>query len=388
MKIVHICISAPWGEKYAYQENLLPHYHRLMGHDVTIIAPVFTTIGNYSDKKDPVGESFLNDGSKLIRLAPQVINSVLLAHVPLVKGLQSAITAEKPDLLFVHDVACFNYRCLTAVKKLFPNLKIVFDNHGDFINSLHSPITKFLHKIIYRITIIPRLIKISDIFYGVTPSRCVFLNKVYGIPNDKISLLVMGADDEKMNIEQREEQRCSVRKRYNISPDDFLVVSGGKIDKLKNIHVLAHAVNSLNLSNVKLLVFGKINEEMRPFFDAEKSSNIIEIGWVNSDKVYELFFAADLVIFPGLHSVLWEQAVASKVPCAFSKLEGFEHVQVNNNCILMEGKDSNYYANLIKKLTHNKEAYSQLKANAASSQLDKFYYSNIAQQVLKDVGLA
>lgn len=388
MKIVHICISAPWGEKYAYQENLLPHYHRLMGHDVTIIAPVFTTIGNYSDKKDLVGESFLNDGSKLIRLAPQVNNRVLLAHVPLVKGLQSAITAERPDLLFVHDVACFNYRCLTSVKKQFPNLRIVFDNHGDFINSLHSPITRFLHKIIYRLTIIPQLIKISDVFYGVTPSRCVFLNKVYGIPNDKISLLVMGADDEKMNIEQREEQRCRIRNRYNISPDDFLVVSGGKIDKLKNIHVLAHAVNSLQRDNVKLLVFGKINDEMRPIFDAEKSSNIIEIGWVNSDKVYELFYAADLVIFPGLHSVLWEQAVASKVPCAFSKLEGFEHVQVNNNCILMEGKDSDYYANLIKKLALNKKMYSKLKANAASSQLDKFYYSKIAQQVLKDVGFA
>lgn len=388
MKIVHVCITSPWSVKYAYQENLLPHYHRLIGHDVTIIAPVFTTIGNYSDIKDPVGESILNDGSKLIRLAPQVNNSVLLAHVPLVKGLQSAIIAERPDLLFVHDVACFNYRCLAAVKKQFPNLRIVFDNHGDFINSLHSPITKFLHKIIYRLTIIPQLIKISDIFYGVTPSRCVFLNKIYGIPNNKISLLVMGADDEKMKIEQREEQRCRVRNRYSISSDDFLVVSGGKIDKLKNIHVLAHAVNSLNLSNVKLLVFGKINEEMRPFFDAEKSSNIIEIGWVNSDKVYELFYAADLVVFPGLHSVLWEQAVASKVPCAFSKLEGFEHVQVNNNCILMDGKDSDFYANLIKKLVLNKEAYNEIKANAASSLLDKFYYSNIAQQVLKDVGLA
>lgn len=38
MKIVHICVTGIWGEQYAYQENLLPRYHRKMGHDVTIVA--------------------------------------------------------------------------------------------------------------------------------------------------------------------------------------------------------------------------------------------------------------------------------------------------------------------------------------------------------------
>ena len=387
MKIVHVCISAPWDEKYAYQENLLPHYHRLMGYDVTIIAPVFNTIGDYKQNRSSVGSYTLPDGAKVVRLAPGIDNGLWLSHIPSVKGLKEAIIVESPDLLFLHDVCCFDYRCVTYIKKHYPNLKIVADNHSDFINSLHTPITRFLHKVLYKQFLIPRLKSVVGCFYGVTPSRCTFLHEVYGIPNNKIKLLMMGADDEKMMIEKREQLRRDVRERYGIKNEDFLIVTGGKIDRLKNIHVLAHAVNALNRKNAKLLVFGKINEDMQPLFDAESSPNIFTIGWVNSDKVYELFFAADLIVFPGLHSVLWEQAVASKTPCAFSKMEGFEHVNVNGNCILMNGKDYDYYKSMLSDLLDKPHMYEELKDNASSSELESFFYSRIAKQVLEDSGL-
>lgn len=387
MKIVHVCISAPWSEKYAYQENLLPHYHRLMGHDVTIIAPVFSKIGDYGGNREPVGESHLSDGTKVIRLKPQIDNRNFLSHIPSVKGLKKAIIEEQPDLLFLHDVCCYNYRCIPAIKRIFPEMMIVADNHCDYVNSLHTPATRFLHKVLFRYGLVTKLNPYVEWFYGVTPSRCTFLHEVYGIPVNKIKLLVMGADDEKMMIEKRAQLREEVRERYGIKKDDFLVVTGGKIDRLKNIHVLAHAVNALNRKNVKLLVFGKINEDMQPLFDAEESPNIITIGWVNSDKVYELFYAADLIVFPGLHSVLWEQAVASKTPCAFSKMEGFEHVNVNGNCILMTGKDAEYYQNMLVELLEDKKKYITLKANSTGEATEQFYYTKIARQVLMDAGL-
>lgn len=387
MTIVHVCISAPWSEKYAYQENLLPRYHRLMGYNVTIIAPVFTKIGDYGGNRVPAGISYLPDGTKVVRLRPQIDKRKLLSHIPSVKGLKNAIIEERPDLLFLHDVCCYNYHCISSIKEQFPQMKIVVDNHCDYVNSLHSPLTRFLHKKWYRYTLVSKLLPNVEWFYGVTPSRCTFLHEVYGIPENKIKLLVMGADDNKMMLDQREQLRKSVRERYGIKKDDFLIVTGGKIDRFKNIHVLAHAVNSLMNDNVKLLVFGKINEDMQPFFDAEQTDKIITIGWVNSEKVYEFFYAADLIVFPGLHSVLWEQAVASKTPCAFSKMDGFEHVNVNNNCILMTGKDAAYYEDMLKQLLADDGKYAALKSNANSEVTENFYYSKIARQVLTDVGL-
>lgn len=387
MKIVHICTTGPWGEQYAYQENLLPHYHRVMGHDVTILAPVYSLIGYGKEGVLLPGTSVLPDGIRLIRLAPLIKNILFDSHLHLVKGMRKVLLEEKPDLLFVHDVCSFNYLCLSGIKKKIPGVKIVFDNHGDYINSLHSPLTRFLHKVVYKHLLTPRLIKIAEWFYGVTPSRCTFLKEVYGVPDEKIKLLVMGADDEKMMLNHKEQLRKEVRLRNGIKDDDFLIVTGGKIDRRKNIHVLAHAVNALDRKNVKLLIFGNISDEMQPFFDAEKSSNIITIGWTNSEKVYELFYAADLIVFPGLHSVLWEQAVASKTPCAFSKMEGFEHVNVNDNCILMTGKNDSYYREMLNDLLMDEGQYNKLKTNSNSDATEQFYYSRIARQVLIDLGL-
>ena len=371
MKIVHVSIASPWGDIYAYQENLLPHYHRKMGHEVTIIAPIYSRVND--NTIEPVGESYLEDGSKLLRLAPIIKSKAIMSHLHIVKGLANAIDKEKADLVFVHDVGSFDYLCLKRIKRNKPKLRIVFANHADLVNSLHTPFSVFLHKVIYKNLLIPQLVKIADWFYGV--------------PNEKIKLLLMGADDGKMKIGQRDEIRLDIRNRYCIDKDDFLIVTGGKIDLLKNIHVLAHAINDLGRPNVQLLVFGTINKEMKPYFDAESSLNVLTIGWVNSNQVYEYFYAADLVVFPGLHSVLWEQAVASRVPCAFSKIEGFEHVQVNGNCILMEGKDSDYYKIMIKELIDAPLTYMELRTSCESPLLEAFNYSKIAQQVLDDVKL-
>ena len=387
MKIVHVCVTSPWSEIYAYQENLLPHYHRMMGHSVTIIAPVFSKIGDFKGNRFPVGESLLQDGAKLVRIKPLIDNRLILSHFPTVKGLKSVIVNERPDLVFFHDICCLNYKCIRTIKNLFPGVKIVMDNHADYVNSLHSILTQFLHKFIYRFCLVKRIIPYVEWFYGVTPSRCTFLQEVYGVPRDKVKLLIMGADDAKMRFDERDQIRQNTRERYSIDKDDFLVVTGGKIDLLKNIHVLAHAVNSLNRPNLKLLIFGEIKENIKSLFDAEESSSIIKTGWVESDKVYDLFYAADLIMFPGLHSVLWEQAVASKTPCAFSKMKGFEHVNVNNNCILMTGKDSSYYEDILRDLLEDKEHYISLKNNSESGQTDIFYYSKIASQVLSDVGV-
>ena len=385
MKIVHVCTSSAFSEIYAYQENLLSHYHHKMGHDVTVIASIYCNVS--LDKTEPVGERVLPDGIKLVRLAPLFKNKVFYEHLQLVRGLNQAILKEKPDLLFVHAVGCFSYRTFGKIKKQLPELKIVFDNHADYINSLHTIVTKTLHKFIYRFFLVPSLVKITDWFYGVTPSRCDFLHDVYGIPCSKIKLLIMGADDEKMNIDKKSEIRKAVRERYSIRDNDFLVVTGVKIDKNKNINVLAHAVNMINREDVKLLIFGQIQEEMKSLFEKEETSSIIEIGWVQSDLVYQYFYAADLVVFPGLHSVLWEQAVASGVPCAFSKMDGFEHVLVNHNCILMDGKDAEYYESMIKEQIDNPIQFEALKRGAESPAIEQFYYSRIARQVLEDVGI-
>ena len=171
---------------------------------------------------------------------------------------------------------------------------------------------------------------------------------------------------------------------YGIADDDFLIVTGGKIDKVKNIHLLAEAVSKIENPHVKILMFGTIVDELKPIIESMLSDRVIYIGWINSDTVYNYFFAADLVMFPGLHSAMWEQAVASMVPLAVTKLRGFDQVDFNGNCLFMDGKGVDYYKSFVEHIVDDSILYNQLKTNAESEGASKFLYSNIAQKVIED----
>lgn len=386
MKIVHICLCGLFGEKYAYQDNLLTEYHRRAGHKVTIIAPTMSGFTfNNGVVYDPAGEKMLDNGCKLVRVKPLFKSDRINKHLHLYESIDDLILKEAPDLIFVHNVSSFNYLCLLKVKKKLPNVSIVFDSHMDEFNSNKNYLSKILNGVVYKYLVVARLKKISNIFYGVTPSRCDFLNKVFGVPKEKIKLLCMGADDVNMQFAKREILGKEVRNNYGLSEDDFLIVTGGKIDKTKNIDKLIDAVSRINNPKVKILFFGSITDDLRPYIESMLSERIIYAGWVDSKIVYKYFYAADIVMFPGLHSVLWEQAVASRVPIAVSRLKGFEHVNVNDNCLFLEGNTIEYYKQFVEKLIDNNQIYTKLKVGADGKEADAFFYSHIAQSVIDEV---
>jgi len=386
MKIVHLCLCGLFGEKYAYQDNLLTKYHKKLGHDVTIIAPtkaMFTPNGGVIH--EPEGVKKLDNGCKLIRVGQKYKSKIINKYLHLFEDITTIISDEKPELIFTHNLSSFNYLCLLNIKKVFPDVKIVFDNHMDEYNSNQNLLSVFLNGFVFRYFVVRRLLSLSNHFYGVTPSRCTFLKKVLGVSKDKIYYLPMGADDEKMQLDRRLEQREDVRKHYNISDDDFLIVTGGKIDRVKHIDLLAQAVNEIDNKKVKILLFGSIVDDLKPFIESILSERIIYVGWINSDDVYRYFYAADLVMFPGLHSALWEQAVASRCPVAVTRLRGFEHVDFNHNCLFLDDCTVEYYKGFIERIVHDKARYNRLKQNADNEMANKFLYSHIAQKVLDDV---
>ena len=73
-------------------------------------------------------------------------------------------------------------------------------------------------------------------FFGVMPSRVDFLSDIYGIDKKKCGLLVMGADDDAVAEAKKPEVRAEVRRKHKIAADDFLIVTGGKIDAFRRRH--------------------------------------------------------------------------------------------------------------------------------------------------------
>lgn len=190
------------------------------------------------------------------------------------------------------------------------------DNHCDFSNSATNWLSKYvLHGIIWK-HFAKEILPYTKKFYGVLPARVDFLINMYGIPSNKVELLVMGADDDKVDQVLKGNSKERIRKKYNIGKDDFLVMFGGKIDAWKKqTLLLMEAIGKIENPKVKLIVFGSVTQELADNVKDLCIKNKVQyIGWVKAEESYEYFAAADLAIFPGRHSVFWEQVAGMGIP--------------------------------------------------------------------------
>jgi len=141
------------------------------------------------------------------------------------------------------------------------------------------------------------------------------------------------------------------------------------------------AVKEIDDDKVKLIVFGSVinelKESIRELSDGEK---IQYIGWLDSDDCYKYFAAADLGVFPGRHSVLWEQAVGTGLPCIFKYLEGTTHVDVGGSCIFLYNDSKEEIKGKIELLIIDKELYKKMKSITGEEGMKKFSYYQIAKE--------
>lgn len=384
MKIVHLCLSNFYIDNYSYQENLLPKYHVLQGHIVTVIA----SLVSIDEKGKPCllsAEStrITREGYKVIRIDYNKYFYKLNKYIRRYNGIYSLLEEEKPDLIFLHDFSFMDIGKIIKYVKLNRNVKLFADCHTDYINSGQSWISRNLfHKIVWRYYA-KKMSPFVSKFYGTTPLRSDFLKDVYGISPGKIELLLMGVDDELLKNKNRENIKETFLNEFKFNYTDFIIVTGGKIDELKNIHLLMEAVNNIGRKDIKLVIFGTVAPEIYPLFkNLLISESIYFIGWQNSDKILDFLIFADLIVFPGTHSVLWEQAVGVGVPCLFKYWKGMTHVDVGGNCeFLYEDKTEEIEIKLLSIIT-NLNHYRLMKKNALEKGLRDFSYSNIAAKAI------
>lgn len=387
MKIVHICLSMGYTEGLNYQENIIIKYQARDGHDVSLITTdhcftegVWGLCQTESDYINP-------DGVHIIRLpfafrVPYSINR----QVGIFKGFKTTLEKLKPDTIFVHNIQFQDIRKVAAYKKKHPEVKVYVDNHSDFSNSARN---WFSRNTLYRFWWKPCAKAVEtyvEKFWGVVPSRVDFLQNIYGIAPDRTDILVMGADDESVEHAADPEIRRTVRGRFGISQEDFLIVTGGKIDAFKTqTFLLMKAVQKIARDNLKLLIFGSVEEELKDkLLSMCDGSKIQYVGWAKGEQSYEYFASADLVVFPGRHSVYWEQVTAQGIPMLCKYWDGTTHIDIGGNVeFLMEDSVEEITKKLLQ-ILDDPEKYPKMKRAAESDLRHEFSYKVISR---KSVGL-
>ena len=381
MNITHVCLCGPVTDFFSYQDNLLSKYHAKLNHKVTLITSewVWSKEGRLEKNR---GKQYINDDNvKIIRLKIKG-NDKFEKKFKIYKNFYKTLELSKPEIIFIHGSQFLNIFTIIRFLKKNKNVIVYVDNHADFSNSATNWLSiNILHKIIWRITT-QKILPFTKMFYGVLPSRVDFLKNIYRVPDNKVELLLMGIDDEKMEQSLKNYSKKDYRKKLNLSNDDFVILTGGKIDNSKKqIFNLISAVKEIKQKNVKLLIFGSVAKELKDeFFRSIDSKKIIFIGFINDEESFKMIDIADLVIFPGRHSVYWEQVVGQGTPLIVKYWEGSTHVDLGGNVKFLYKDNKDEIKNIIYSLLENKEDYEIMKNSAKKIEIENFKYSNIAKK--------
>ncbi len=380
MKIVHLCLNVPFNEGWGYQDNLLPKYQVMHGAEVLVLA-TDTMFENGIVVNVPEETFVSQDGYKVIRLKAKNVPVKALRFIEKY-DIYGILEEFRPDLIFSHGL--LNITMLQAIKyKKKYGCRIVQDNHQDWNNSPNAKFKKLRSRLLhgYYILLNRYTQKHVEKIYGVTPCRIDFAQDYFKVSSKKTDLLIMGASDEKINFAEKNNIRQKIRNELGVADNTMLIVTGGKIEPYKKIVELMDAVKNIE-ADVKLLVFGSPVKGYEKTFSEHINENVINIGWIPADAVYDYFFASDLAFFPGLHSVLWEQACASKIPCVFRRLDGMDHVDCGGNSDFIDDVTAEGIKNKITELLFT-DKYYKLKEVAESDKTDIYLYSNIAKKSME-----
>jgi glycosyltransferase involved in cell wall biosynthesis len=381
-KILHICLSGIVTDNFLYQDNLLSKYHKRLGYDVSFITSQFSYNSSGKIEINSATEYFDNSKVKFFRLKMIGFTNFSFPFKFFYK-FKKTLQRIKPDIIFIHGPQFLNMIHLVSFLKKHKNIEVYMDNHADFSNSGTNFFSRnILHKFFWR-----QMSKLAQPYckkiYGVLPSRVNFLKEVYDLPPVNIQLLKMGADDDLIKLSKNNDMRSEIRNKLNIKQDDILILTGGKIDKFKiQTLTLMEAFNKLNIKNTKLIVFGSIDKSIEKRIMNLTSDRIKYIGWIEPSKTYSYFDASDLLIFPGRHSVFWEQAVGQAKPLICKKWPGMDHLNIGGNIIFLENDSKNEIIEKLKPILSDKLKLNEMTKAANNKQYEDFLYSNIAKKSL------
>ncbi len=327
MKIVHICQY--YNDGYGYQENLLPKYQAKLGHEVVVIT---SDRGSYfiGEKKPKIVSpgQYTDNGIRIIRLG---ISREFKGRYVRFINLFDAIKRECPDYIFHHGLTAPSVFEVVKYKQEYPQAKTALDNHGDYANSGRFIFWRLAYYRFYWKSRLKRVHSTVDRYFSITPHCKAFAENELGVPSVKHVLLPLGVDEEMTYYSP--EWRKSIRKHYGIQEADFTIITLGKFNKRKKLEVLIEVIKRLNNKRVKLFIVGSFLKGYDTEIDSliGNASGFIKIGWVEQNQIYKYLSAADLAVFPGGQSVIWQQAISTGLPTIFQYWPGIEYLKIRED---------------------------------------------------------
>ena len=234
MKILHLCLSCFYIDKFSYQENELVQQNVRDGHEVEVIASTEVLRPDGRLEHIAAGRYLGADGAMVERLPYRQLGpQSLMAKLRMHPGVYARIEAFQPDAILFHGACGWEILSAARYVRANPNVRLYIDSHEDFVNSARSWVSKWLlHYAYYRPILRSSLDAVAKVL-PVSISCLEFLRDFYGVPEAQLEFYPLGGAVP--GDEEYADRRSRTRADLGVAHGEVLIVQSGKIDRTKKL---------------------------------------------------------------------------------------------------------------------------------------------------------
>lgn len=300
----------------------------------------------------------------------------LLSPIGMYKFVKK-IKTESPDIVHCAGLQIGGFLCVLACK-LAKVKNIIIAIHGSNNESLDLTVSsKKIIKVIEEKTL-----QLSSMYYGV--SQYVISWDHVKKYKDKCYGVIFNLPHEKVIKDYKYQ---SIRKEFNISKTDIIIVSTGRITYEKGYDVLADALLKIDIKpEVKVLIVGEGNyltgmkDKLKIMVE---KSQVYFLGY--RQNVANILSESDIFVLCTLHETLSNSTIeAGKqgLPSVVSNIGGIPEIIVDRyNGILIPINNSVEVANALKELIDNEKLRNTMGKNAKKVIEEKFSKKLILKKI-------
>jgi glycosyltransferase involved in cell wall biosynthesis len=251
-----------------------------------------------------------------------------------------------------------------------------------------NQLLKKLFYFVFRIIFSDLISRAGDKFIAAQEDTRIIIRKAYGIKK-KVDLIDQGTDTQTFRFSKS--ARRSMRKKFKIKNDNFVIIYVGKVIASKGIDVLFKAFRQLSkeFDDIHLLIVGGSDEKyLKKCFEILEKENknlkkkVIVVDFQEEKQLFKYYSMSDVAVWPLQDSLSMNDAAACELVFIANDKLGAKTRISNDNALLYKRGDYKDLAERIKYLYNNPEKREMMGKRGRQLAEDVLSWSSISQKIV------
>jgi glycosyltransferase involved in cell wall biosynthesis len=389
LKIVILC--AYFQPELGYREYYYARNLAKLGHEVNVITSDRIV---FFPGWENIAKSAGYDISRYRGFGRSQIDGFYINRIPtlfeydrliILKGMKKLLTSIKPDIIHIIENG-FLYSFPAAFYKKSLGYKLIYEIEISFASGHLLSKREYYEYYLAKKRIIKYMIKKSDRLNICTEQVYDFIYEQIKESREKLNRMSLGVDPDIFYA--NDEERMSIRNMLNVTDDEILIMTSGKIELQKNYDALIKSISSIKSNyKIRFLIIGSGSESaIKSISESAKKEGIqdkiIMQPFLKKTELRKFYNASDIGVWTQATITILE-AIGCGLPIIVPNDKATAHLVDNGNGLLYDVNSSQLSDCLGYYMSSENRREAKIKALDAFE--NKYSYLTLTKQLVNDV---